>query len=281
MTLKPLLFLTNLKDRIVSRLLTKKPQLTFPLPAKKKFAPWLINTKRVEIELTTRCSLACLNCDAQVRQAPSNNDMSLNQIEKFVKESIALGWRWKEISLIGGEPTLHPRFFDVLKIIKKYKTAHPECSICLETNGYGSKVNEVLSKLPDWITVFNTKKQSNVNNFSSINIAAIDVKKYKDEDFSKGCWIAQTCGLGLTRYGYYPCRAGSSVDRVFGFNVGIKKLSMVNPEKLRDKLGLLCRYCGHYKCNFNIPYTTEEKMSPSWINACKNYKKQKPKLNLY
>lgn len=248
---------------------------------KEDFVPWIPNKNRVEIEITTRCNLSCFNCDRSVRQAPSNECMSLEQIEKFVNESIELNWDWKWITLIGGEPTLHPQLFDTFKILNSYKDTNPDCTIEITTNGYGQFVNEVLSKLPDWVYVRNSQKKSGKHKFSSYNIAPVDLKEYVNTDFTKGCWITGSCGIGLTRYGYYPCGAGASVDRIFGFNIGQKNLSSVNDAILREQLKLLCKYCGHYKINYDAKKITKEKMSVSWRKAYKEYKKRKPDLSLY
>jgi pyruvate-formate lyase-activating enzyme len=85
--------------------------------------------------------------------------MSIEQITKFVQESLQLNWKWKKITLIGGEPTLHPYFFEVLSIVKKYKDKHNHCEIIVATNGYGPIVNQVLTKIPVWVTIINSKKQ--------------------------------------------------------------------------------------------------------------------------
>jgi len=149
------------------------------------------------------------------------------------------------------------------------------------TNGFGARVNEVISQLPDWVTIDNSRKKSNVNEFSSYNIAPIDLAEYKNAGFAKGCSSLQRCGLGLTSYGYYPCGPGASVDRVFGFNIGIKKLSQLNDTCLKSQLKILCQHCGHFKDDYSSEKITAEKKSVSWQKAYEKYKKKKPKLSRY
>jgi len=243
---------------------------------------WIPNMKKIEIEITTFCNLCCFNCNRSVRQAASNEQMTLNQIIKFVNESIELNWNWKYIGLLGGEPTLHPHIFDILRILKRYRDIKQNCIIELVTNGYGRKVNKILSKLPSWVNIRNSYKTSIKNKFFSYNISPIDIKEYKNADFTRGCKTTQECGLGLTRYGYYPCGAGASLDRVFGFDIAIKRLSLVNQQTLKSQLRLLCRFCGHFKRNFNNDKRiTKEMMSKTWIKAYKEYQKAKPNLSLY
>jgi len=238
----------------------------------------------VALDLTMQCNASCFNCEASCRQAPSNEKMTLEQIKKFVDEAIKLKYRWDAIKLRGGEPTLHPEFSDILKIIKKYKDFHPDCKITIVTNGMGKKVNEILSKVPDWVCEQNSSKktgQYDYGTFKSYNIAPKDLFWYKFyRDYSKGCNRLVRChGLALSRYGYYPCTHGANVDRVFGFDIGIKKLSDVNEKALRKQMQTLCKYCGHFKLTND--YIDGEKMSKSWQKIYKKYKQKKPDMSLY
>jgi sulfatase maturation enzyme AslB (radical SAM superfamily) len=249
---------------------------------RKGVLPWVPNKLTVELEITTSCSLACFNCDRSVRQAPSNERMSLEQIQKFIDESVEMNWKWKHIKLLGGEPTLHPQLFEILDMLHKYvETNSPDCVIGIATNGYGPKVNEVLSRLPNWVVVTNTRKKSNVQPFVSYNIAPIDLEEYSNSNFSRGCWITEVAGLGLTRYGYYPCGAGGALDRVFGFNIGVKTLKSVTDSALNQQLNLLCRYCGHYKTNYDDKRIFDEQISKSWKDAYEKYRANKPHLVEY
>jgi len=253
------------------------------LKENKKIA-WETNKRRVEIEITSFCNLSCINCDRSIRQAPTNELMSVKQIEKFINESIDLKWNWKNIRILGGEPTLHPQLFEILKVLKKYKEFYPRSNIQIVTNGFGKKVNEILRKLPLWLNIENTAKKSSRQTFGSYNVAPIDLDKYKNSDFTRACNVTEACGVGLTRYGYYICGAGASLDRVFGFDIGIKKLSLLEDSRLKKQRRILCEYCGHYKdknMKKGRDWISEEKMSPSWIKAYRKYKKEKPKLSLY
>jgi len=235
------------------------------------------------IDITTVCNLRCFNCQSSVRQAPANDNMSVEQIERFVQEAIDLKYYWDRISLFGGEPTLHPQFFEILGALKRYKDFNPDCIIDVITNGAGERVNSVLSKLPGWLAVENTGKVEGQNShpFGSYNIAPIDCLPYRFfTDFAKGCSRVSFCyGLELSMYGYYPCSPCMGVDRVFGFDIGIKKLSLVSEKALREQMKILCQYCGWFREPTEIIW--KEKISHAWKRAYAEYKKQRPKLSLY
>lgn len=242
---------------------------------------WNLSKNIIELNITFRCNLHCLNCNRSTKQAPAHKDISPEQVEHFIDETITENWKWVRIGLLGGEPTLHPQLFDILEILKRYKDFNPSCSISLVTNGYGKTIEAILSRLPEWLKVRNTSKNSSLHEFSGYNIAPIDLEEYRQADFSRGCFQTEICGIGMTKYGYYPCSPGADIDRVFGFNIGIKNLSSLNDRELRKQLKVLCAYCGHYRDNFGERKITNEIITRSWENAYRNYKKSPPTLSLF
>jgi radical SAM protein with 4Fe4S-binding SPASM domain len=65
----------------------------------------------VSVAITGRCELHCLHCYAE--SGPDHGDeLPLSVIEQLLDE--VAGWGVHHIRLTGGEPTVHPRFRDVL-----------------------------------------------------------------------------------------------------------------------------------------------------------------------
>jgi len=235
------------------------------------------------IFITASCNLDCFNCQTSAGQAPASDIMTVGQIEKIVNEAINLRYYWDGVFLTGGEPSLHPQFFEILDVLKQYSDFNPECKIFLETNGAGNKVQSVLKKLPSWILIHNTNKkvENHSYDFYTYNIAPIDNLAYRFSDFSKGCRRLSVCyGLCATMYGYYPCSPCMNVARVFGLDIGIKELSLVTEKTLRKQLKILCKYCGWFKEPVNSLVLTE-KISCSWKRAFAEYAKQRPKMSYF
>lgn len=240
------------------------------------------NHEVIELNITFDCNLKCFNCNRSCRQAPEEANMSVEQIEKFVKESQNYNRKWKTITVLGGEPTLHPDIFKILKLLISYRNqSGNKTTLRLCTNGFGSEVKNVLSKIPREIVINNTDKKSVRNRFYSFNVAPVDLEEYTKADCSNKCSITQACGLGLSRYGYYTCSHAAGIDRVFGFDIGRKKLPADGDEML-DQAVIFCRYCGRFKVSsLSRCILEKEEMSLSWINAYKKFKEQKPVLTEY
>ena len=259
---------------------TSKP-ITFILGT--QFSPSL---EHIEIDLTYQCNLKCYNCDRSCNQAPSFASMTVKQLEKFTEESEKSNKTWKRIRLLGGEPLLHTNIKEILALLSNYKDEHPQTLIELVSNGYGKNIEEKIKQLPENIVLKNTRKTSQFNKkFEPFNIAPNDILPNWLINYSNGCWITSYCGIGLNMFGYYPCGVAGSIDRVMGFNKGVKSLPS-DIKELKDQLKYFCRFCGHFlkrefiKPEKRIPVIGEPQTS-SWKKAYMLYKKNQPILKLY
>jgi hypothetical protein len=255
----------------------------------------------IEIDITYDCNVRCFNCNRSCTQAPTKDNLSLEQIDKFIKESINNNIQWHTIRILGGEPTLHPQLLLILDMLIEYRVHYSgKTTIQLVSNGCGKKVTNRLSRIPHEVTIENSRKTSrNQTTFSLFNIAPIDTPQFKDSDFSGGCWITSQCGIGLTPYGYYQCAIAGGIDRIFGFDKGIKTLSN-SYDKMLDLFSLLCRYCGHFFENERYVKHHEETvrkdlfedtaaelkegsemMSPTWVKAYNKYRQKSIELTRY
>lgn len=77
-------------------------------------------------ELTRRCNSRCLHCSNNAGK-PIANELNLKEIEELFQDIKSLNI--KELRIYGGEPILHPYFFDVIKMAK-----HHNLPISLYTN---------------------------------------------------------------------------------------------------------------------------------------------------
>jgi uncharacterized radical SAM superfamily Fe-S cluster-containing enzyme len=82
------------------------------------------------VEVTDRCNLSCPTCYAM--SSPSyGRHRTLEEIEQMLDTIVANEGQPDVVQISGGEPTVHPRFFEILDIAKSKPIKH----LMLNTNG--------------------------------------------------------------------------------------------------------------------------------------------------
>ena len=236
----------------------------------------------IQLELTSYCNLKCVNCDRACGQAPTKEQMSFDQVKKFVDEALEFrtqrGIDLSRIDLIGGEPTLHPDIVRICEEVKRYKDVVPSCKVRFSTNGSGKKVRGVLEKLKQfkWMKIRDSSKEvKGQPKFELVNLAPIDAGRSDPV----ACSIPWRCGLGLNSHGFYLCGAGAAVARVFGIDCAIKSMSDLVPQLLYAQRQMLCVLCGHSRAT--VKTGDKQETSKSWAEALAAYKETPPTLEVY
>jgi hypothetical protein len=228
--------------------------------------------RNVQIEITSACNLACPNCDRNCGAAKTDERMTVEQINRFVADSIDRGHQWGRIDIIGGEPTLHQDLHDIIGALSVYHEAYPRAKFRLSTNGVGDHCESVLDKLPKWVSVRNSSKEYGCAEFEAVNVAPVD----EGHANALACSIPWRCGLGLSRHGFFPCGAGASIARVFGLDIG---LMWPTSDEVYEQMDWLCHLCGH-SCSTRRTANGQE-TSKTWQDALKSYSEKRPFLAQY
>jgi hypothetical protein len=204
--------------------------------------------------------------------------MPVADIEDFLKQSIEKEINWERIRILGGEPTLHSRIFDIIdRLISYQQTYNPFVRLVLGTNYFGDQVHRVLEQLPDTIVIKSTLKSSRVNLFRPFNMAPADTTYNRFSDYTCGCRIIEECGLGVTPSGYYMCAVAGGIDRILGYRLGRKEIPD-EADTLADQMSVFCRVCGHF--GFQWP-TRRTRLSKTWRLAYRRYRrKERPRSDL-
>lgn len=228
---------------------------------------------KVEVDITEKCDLKCTACSRSSWQAPSNRYMTIDQITGFLDESVHLNWKWEWIALLGGEPTLHPDFLDIIDMMVEYKKHNPECIIKLKTNG-ADEAMKVLPDVPSCIQVINSHASKAANDAGHeipFNVAPIDVGEWDEQNIIP-CRYPWFCGMGLTRDGYFPCASTGGIYRVFNLTNTIKSLKDVTFEALDEMFLLSCKYCGAYlEADDRLKKYDIHTVTESWRKAYEEY----------
>lgn len=237
---------------------------------------------KIEIDITYNCSLKCINCNRSCGQAPEKLHISLEKVKEFVDESIERKIEWKTIRILGGEPTLHPNFTEIIYMLVKYKIEYPKSRLEIVTNGYGRNTKRMITHIPPLFHIENSKKTTNIQpHFEAFNNAPQDSFFYKFSNYKNGCSNLVYCGIGLTPLGYYPCSIAGGIDRIVSWKIGRKNIP-AEDDDLRDILERSCRLCGRFRSSVFVPYNFRKKLnkaiiSKSWKELYASWKTEKKK----
>lgn len=234
---------------------------------------------RIELDVTWACNLRCFNCNRSCEQAPTGEQMTVDQVRRFVDESLQRGHRWERIRVLGGEPTLHPEFDQILGELLRYRDAVPEVVIEVATHGHGERTREAIARLPAGVRVDDTAKTGREQPFEAFNVAPVDVPALAGAEFANGCAVTEACGVGLGPYGYYPCAVAAGIDRISGDDLGRKRLP-ADDDDLHDQLRAFCRLCGHFERTPGPPVTGVVQ-SATWRALYARWRERPPQLGRY
>lgn len=237
------------------------------------------NIYKLEIDITFNCSLRCLNCDRglSIINHSKNTDMQIEQITKFISESINCNHLWERIRIMGGEPTLHPDFESIINLFADYKEKYnKEVELIVSTNGFSkitiSKIEWVKKNYPNIIIENSNKKGNEQKDFHLIHMAPSDIHRGDDSEYNYlGCWATEACAISLNYSGFYCCAVAGMIARVFNYDIGIKSVEKLSINEFEKTFNQVCSKCGRYHeikvDNSNIMMI----MSETWENAVINY----------
>ncbi len=215
---------------------------------RKTFLP---NTSKIELDITYDCNLKCFHCNRSCTQAPTDAHMTLQQVQQFVKESVDLDKQWELINLLGGEPTLHPQFAEIVHcLLYDYLIPHsPNTTLQVTSNGYGEEVQHKLAALPkhpNLVVDYNSfKDDRTVPYFTPFNLAPADESDALMHEYYKGCWVTAYCGIGLNHLGYFACGVAGGIERILKAGKGVNSLEELD-DRLIQQLDTYCRLCGNF-----------------------------------
>ncbi|MDL2327536.1 radical SAM protein [Ruminococcaceae bacterium OttesenSCG-928-A11] len=235
--------------------------------------------RRLQIDLNLICNMGCENCDRHLDIAPgsSEHDISLEQISRMLSESVDVGYEWEAILLLGGEPTLHPQFRDIVHMIVEYKNKNNTAlKIRMASNGYSELTRKELQWVRDtypFVVVVDTAKTSK-EQADFVNIRRAPKDRYPEQNHFERCNIPCYSGIGFNYSGFYGCATGGATAKLFGFDIGIKRVKDLTYGNLENFYKSICPLCGHYDAAQILREKDLSSVSSSWANAIDLYKKE-------
>lgn len=258
----------------------------------------LPNLRHLEIHVTYRCNMhpPCRHCSNLVQQAPSNEIMPVERIAWLLRESVRLHWPWEWLVLHGGEPTLHPRFEDICRLLADYREDHNvKVKLALCTNGVGDKVLagiEIARRHGIFIENSHKKPGDQFPRHVPISYSPTDLGEY----YHLGCFESSRDGIAFNNQGFYACSPAAAAHRLFGYQPLATTLSQVTVERLAGGFQQHCQHCGYARKLWVLGDSNAEPgtfrrrlweftmllasrphapMTKTWKTACMAYKERK------
>lgn len=230
------------------------------------------------IDITNVCPLACIYCDRYIRHIRKDQRffMSLEQVENALKS--LEGWRGY-ICIMGGEPTVHPQFDKICKLLHKYY--HKGKYQLLTMGGKKFEKHQELIKETFFHVAINAHNESQLSIclHQPITMAVQDVVEdeiYRSKLIDE-CWVQKAWCPTIGPKGAFFCEVAYGIDMVLdgpgGYPVEPGWWGKT-PEQFQDQIDWCCKYCGMpIPMKGELLKTDRERISPGNLKLFK-------KLNL-
>jgi len=202
--------------------------------------------KVIQIEVTNACNLKCSNCTRFIGHHKKPFIMGLDMIAKAID---SLEGFPGQVGIMGGEPTLHPQFIDICKLVKdKIKDRRKRE---LWTNGFKWDEYEdiIYDTFDKDLVTYNDHKDEEVGEHQPLLVAAEDVIDDRELMWRLigNCWVQWRWAAAITTKGAFFCEVAAAADMLFdgpgGYPVE-KNWWNKNPNEIFDQVKRYCTKCG-------------------------------------
>ena len=175
----------------------------------------------IQIEVTNDCTRKCANCTRFVGHHEYPFYMSLEQVENAI---LSLDGYKGNIGLMGGEPTLHPDFPEILEIYRKLipdKSRRQFWTSGYKWDEYKGIID--FTFLPTHISYNDHSKA--IEGWHQPLLVGID-EVVEDINlrlqFIYNCWVQNRWSASITTTGAYFCEVAAAHAHLFGYDSGFE-----------------------------------------------------------
>lgn len=212
---------------------------------------------RVQIEINYNCNKQCGKCNRHCNlKMPyhQNADMTISQIEKFIKQVKDNNIALNRVEIMGGEPFLHPKLNEIIYTIYHglMITGYLEQMNIYHNGTFGNEIELRTKYLNECM-----EEHSIRNAFDNGSIRLTVSQKHKERTFMHVlaapvdlelswsiCSWPYECGILLNTYGYWPGGVCGAIALLFG-NLEYKRRDF--PIRFRETWpnirNDICQYC--------------------------------------
>lgn len=225
-----------------------------------------LRTRPAEIKITYKCNLSCPACNvACFHKHGHPPDLTRCSFVKILDDIETYGFK-KKLSIVGGEPTLHPLFVEFITLAYER-----EFFIKVYSNHYSKRSRELLCIIRKmvWSQCLQKPNGSNtVLDNLTVFCAPLDLNLTPST-----CEWEELCGYSVDELGYSVCTIGSSISRWQNLDCVTKDLvRLLDPEWQEYCKKKLCQYCGAFLDQELVKSLVKDKykntlMTKSWLEV--------------
>ena len=203
--------------------------------------------KAVQIEVTNACNLQCANCSRFVGHHKEPYFMDIQLVGKAID---SLEGFPGVIGIMGGEPTKHPQFSEICKLVQR---KIPMEKRGLWTNGYKWKeYKSLIKKTFANKVLYNPKDNTQKHHPMLIAIEEVVEDKHYVQELVNKCWVRTKWAASINPKGCFFCEIAAALDVLFegpGGHPIEKGWWEKPPQEFDDQIR---RYC--YRCSGALPF---------------------------
>ena len=206
----------------------------------------------IQIEVTNACWLKCSNCTRHVGHHKNPFFMELDYIEKAID---SLEGFEGNIGIMGGEPTLHPKFYEICKLVQK---KIPRRKREFWTSGFQwARKKDIILETWDKDRIAYNEHSTPGGKHTPLLVSIDEVVEDKKLMWQMidNCWIQSQWSASITPKGGFFCEVAASLDYLLdgpgGYEIE-KGWWRKNPKQFKDQVD---RYC--VNCSGALPLPAE------------------------
>jgi organic radical activating enzyme len=206
--------------------------------------------KLIQLIVTHKCPYRCSNCSQMIGHHKKPFEMTLDEIENGLSTLVDYPGH---IGIFGGEPTMHPDFEGICKLLKKYVPVKARRE--LWTMGHNWKKYKSLIKetFYDELIAYNEHWEYQPCFHQPLQVAIKEV--IPDSiimwKIIENCWVQQRWSAAITPKGAFFCEVAASRAHIFDWDVGVKVKEGWWKKSLGDFTHQIHRACP--KCSACLP----------------------------
>lgn len=203
---------------------------------------WL--NKSLELAINLFCNWDCIACDAfsqlHTVSIVKKGTMTLEQIWFFIGEMHRENAYFGRIRILGGEPTINPKFPEITKLLHD-ELVVPGYVGCLEVITNGTHPEKLLPVKPLLSRVRTSGESAKQAAHTANLVHSPATLGYHGNQ----CNAPNHCGWSLNFWGFYPCSSGAGLSRFHDWERWQRLSLPVSLKETWPDLIDLCQHCYH------------------------------------